>query len=223
MSTVKSNWPQIWKDQYNYEIQRRKAVLQSRYRADEIAHPKLWDMELTEENFFSYLVLFFPANHLIIRILRQSVSQTEVKNLLLSWGQVYQLQAVYPAYYSDREKIILLLNHYRFKRDIDKIVELIHFFEEDSQSCYWKLFIGLIFLDLYLNNLEAENLLDSSISHLGDVDRLVKREESQKAAGALLAFCYYMKKEFQKSSLCLKTTNPEKFHDRFEDLIRKVA
>ena len=211
------------KNQYNQEIRRRYAVQQAQSRIETLSNPKLSEIPLTEENVFGMLAHFFPVNHLIIRILKQSVSPVQVKSLLLSWGQVFKLQTVFPAYYTDREKIILLLNHYRFHRDVDKLLEFLYYSEEETQNCYWRLIIGLIFLDLYLDNLHSEYLLERSIYQLGEVDKMVHREDSRKAVGALLAFCYYMQKDFEKSSMCLKTEQPERFHDRFEDLLRKVA
>ena len=84
------------KNQYNQEIRRRYAVQQAQSRIETISNPKLSEIPLTEENVFGMLAHFFPVNHLIIRILKQSVSPVQVKSLLLSWGQVFKLQTVFP-------------------------------------------------------------------------------------------------------------------------------
>lgn len=223
MSSSMSKWPQSWKDQYNREIRKKNEISRREMRTEDITYPKLSDMPLTEESFFSTLAHFFPVNHLIIRIMRDSISQSTAKDLLLNWGQVWEYQSVFPGYYSDREKIILLLNHYRFKKDKEKLLELLHYSDEETHNHFWRLIIGLIFLDMYLQDLKSEYLLDRSIFQLGEADLIVEREDSHQTLGALLAFCYYMKKDFSKSMICLKTDNPEVFHNKFGELIRRVA
>lgn len=223
MTLAMAKWPQALKDQYNEEIRKRKTMELLRIKADEIKHISWGSLSLTEESVFSMLAHFFPLNHLVIRILKQCVSETDGKTILLSWKQIHFLDRTFPGYFSDKEKIIVLLNHYRFYNDTGKICDLISHSSHEKEHRYWKLIFGFIFLDLYLSNLNSTTMLDKAIDQLSKVQPLLIMKESRSVVSAVLAFCYYMQSEFKKSEQCLNIQEPEDLHIRFKALVKSVA
>lgn len=223
MNAAMSRWPQAMKDQYNEEIRKRRTRELLRIKADEIKYISWGSLTLTEESVFSMLAHFFPLNHLLVKILQQCVSETVGKTILLSWKQVHLIDRTFPGYFSDKEKIIVLLNHYRFYNETGKLCELISHSSEEKEHRFWKLIFGFIFLDLYLNDLKSQTILEKAIDQLSKVQSLLIMKESQSIVSAVLAFCYYMQSDFKKSEQCLDIQEPEELHIRFKALVKNVA
>lgn len=218
----KKHWPQAWKDQYNREIDKRNVKAYRRESEDNGLFPRIWEFPVTEETVFSLLAYLFPFNHLIVRILREAIP-SDFKGELLLRRKVY-CKNLFPGYYSDHERLVIVMNRYREDHDVEDVINWLGYYgKEETPSRYWNLIIGLIFLDLYLKDLRQGNLLTRAIKHLGMVDAWVENEDSKYATGSLLAFCYYMNQDFDESLICLKTSEPLAFHHNFGNLIKKIA
>lgn len=219
-----SRWSQAQKDQYNSEIRRRNEIEIRKLRLDEIENVSWSSMNLTEETVFSMLAYFFPVDHLILKIIRQSLGEEADKSLLLSWKQIHQMKHVFTGYYSDREKVILMLNHYVHCQDLKKVFEVLSYLENQEENRFAKVIIGVILLDAYLGDLKSTGLLDKTVAVFENVRALMSTQKSHTILDSLLAFCFYMKKDFAKSrSLLLVTSEPRTFQAKFRILVSEAA
>lgn len=90
----------------------------------------------------------FPFNRTIKRILGRFYHPNTCKELLVSSRYLYESRRVFHAYYSDRERIIVQLNRYLERGDIEQFIKWLPFYEQKSHLHLIHLIIGVFFLDL---------------------------------------------------------------------------
>lgn len=216
----KSKWPQAWKDHYNFVITQRA---RKKRIDDEWTCPEIWKFSLTEENVFALLGHCFPFNHVIKKIIGRFYNKCDSKNLLVSRRYLYETRKTFPAYYSDRERIVVQLNKYLMTGDLEQFVQWLPFYSEQKCSHLIHLMIGVFFLDRYLENLENESLLKISLTHLERGQTSFRSTEAHLAFTSLIAFGHYMNQDFDHSLEYLDRSDINDFHRNFDGLIRKVA
>lgn len=218
----KQDWPQYMKDQYNLEIRRRrniKKILDDRYC------PQIWTLPLNETTVFSTLAYVFKFNYVIERILQKFFGPEDRKRLLLSEKYLQLSRHIFPGYYSDRERIIVMLNRYQLTGDLEGFVKWLPFHKDKGNFHLVNLMLGLFFLDQYLNNLRREELLSISLSHLVKGQSRFKTIEAKLAFNTLIAFARYMNQDFQGSKLHIvnELNEDQEFQEKFLQLVDKEA
>ncbi len=223
----KSHWPQAWKDEYNTEIRKRKSeklTITGRERLkDQIYFPRINKMKIDEESIYAMLAYCFPLNPVISRILQRFISNTHMKELILSPRYLFSTQKMCPKYYSDRERIVAIMNRYRVQGNIYEFINLVQFQSDKSTFHYIHLLIGIIFLNHYIDGSSyKDECLLISIRHLEKANRNFEREDSKLTTKSLIAFAYYLFRDFERAGTYLNPTNNNLEND-FLELIKKVA
>lgn len=223
----KSRWSQAWKDQYNNEIMKRKRMKTAREAKDrvldQIYFPEINRMKVFEESIFAMLAYRFPLNPVISRNKQRFISDEHLKELILSPRYLNDNKKTYPRYYSERERIVVIINRFCGSGNINEFIIWIQFQTDKSTFHYIHLMIGVIFLDHYLDRpFRRDESLDISIRYLEKASFNFSSEESKLTINSLLAFGHYMNREFVKSAAYLKIKNTE-FEVGFMELINKVA
>lgn len=223
----KHNWPQHFKDQYNEVIRKRRmlqVVKSAKERLiDERLCPSMWKMPINEQTVFSMLAYSFPFNHVILQILRKFFDLSGQTQLLVSSKYLYYSQNVFPGYYSDREKIVMILNRYRSSGDLQDFVKWLPFYADKSSGHLLHLMIGVFYLDQYLTNLKKINYLYISLDHLSKGQKDFENLESRLAFNGLIAFAHYMNQQFEISEDYLQKENEGEFQRKFLRLIKKAG
>lgn len=218
----KSKWPQWMKDQYNEQIRLRMKALRNERLKDEWRCPQIWRFPLNEENVFSMLAHCFPFNYVLVRILTRFFPVNHSQNLLLSSKYLYESKHIFAGYYSDRERIVVMLNRYRVSENLDEFISWLPFFERKGSLHLIHLMIGVFFLDQYLSDLGNRTLLLVAISHLEKGKGRFRTYQAHLAFSSLIAFGHYMNQEFEDSLDYLEKDKDE-LHTNFGELIRRVA
>lgn len=220
----KSKWTQKMKDQFNEEIRKRALhKFRTDKMRDEWLSPQIWKMPLTEANVFGMLAYTFPFNHVILKILQRFYKKMGAKKLLLSSRYLFESHKIFPGYYSDRERIVVMLNRYRSNGNIEEFVKWLPFNQDQSFSHLIHLMIGVFFLDQYLSQLNNQKLLTIAISHMEKGKGKFKSVEAHLAFSSLIAFGHYMNKEFENSMEYLDHQDTDELQDKFGSLLKKVA
>lgn len=210
------------KDQYNAEIRRRRRVKEA---LDERYNPCLWQMPLTETNVFSMLAYVFPFNGVIQKILQKYFRREDRRKLMVSSYYLHATQRINPAYYSDRERMIVMLNRYRVTGDLDSFIRWLPFHEDRGSAHLIHMMIGVFFLDHYILNLHRTEVLLIALDHLQRGRKRFVTAEAHLAFNSLIAFAHYMNHEFSVSRTFVanELKNDEEFQERFLELIDKEA
>jgi hypothetical protein len=222
----KSKWPKAWKDQYNNVIQRRRALFKAQEKRDEYkdrsSFPQIWKRECDEESIFSFIAYNFPMQDVLSKLLQQYISIDKKENLRLSGSYIFHTKKIFPGYYSDRERIIVILNRFKDSEDLEGLDYWLEFQSPKKSHPYANLLMGVLFLNEYLLNLSEDVWLHRAIFQLEKVKPTLKNENASQTINALLAFSYYMSNEFDKSVTYLEPQR-EKFGINFTNLIKKSA
>ncbi|MBA2404588.1 MAG: hypothetical protein H0V66_07445 [Bdellovibrionales bacterium] len=223
----KSQWPQEWKDQYNQKIKARRNEKLSRAAKnriiDDIYCPRIHEFKIDEQSIFAMLAYHFPLHPVIKNILQRFIDQDYKKALSLSPRYLYETQNIFPGYYSDRERIVAMMNRFKATRDINEFIEWVQFQTNEATFHYLHFLIGIILLDHYLENDCTKNeCLDISIHHLEKAAIKFVRDDSKKTSNGLIAFGHYLNRDFERSASYLQDRNNE-FQNNFVELIKKVA
>ena len=222
----KSNWPKSWKDQYNNVIKRRRALLRVQEKRDEFidrsSFPKIWERECDEESVFSYIGYNFPLQDVLSKLIQKFIPIDKKENLTLSKSYLFHTKKIFPGYYSDRERTVVLYNRFQENVDYIKLGKWLEFQSDDSNQPFTNLLLGVLFLNEYLLNLNDEIWLHRAIFQLEKVKAKIFHKNSRLTLNAVLAFSYYMSNEFDKSVTYLEPRK-EKFGDDFKELIKRVA
>ena len=223
----KFRWAQIWKDQYNSEIRKRNTKKSARdakdHILDQIYFPEINRMKVFEGSIFAMLAYRFPLNPVISRIIQRFISDEHLKELILSPRYLHDNKKTYPRYYSERERIVVIMNRFCVSGNINEFISWIQFQTDKSTFHYIHLMIGVNFLDHYLDRpFRRDESLDISIRYLEKASLNFSSEESKLTINSLLAFGHYMNRDFVKSAGYLKIKNSE-FEVGFMELINKVA
>jgi hypothetical protein len=227
-SANRNEWPREWKDQYNKVLRARKSAKSKvswvDQKREESLFPQIWQMELNDEAFFSYLAYSFPLDEVLSKLLQKFIGPKKKDFLKLSWSYLEATQKVTPVYYSERERIVVLLNRFKSPdRDWDQLFNWLSFSAPGTQHPYAHLFLGVLFLDHYLRHLDQEAWLIKATSHLKLVERTLELEECIHASRALLAFSFYLKREYASSLSFLDDRQENGFDEEFRGLIQKQA
>ena len=222
----KSKWPKAWKDQYNNVIQRRRALFKAKEKRDEYkdrsSFPQIWKRECDEESLFSFIGYNFPLQDVLSKILKKYISIDKKENLLLSNSYLFHTKKIFPGYYSERERIVVILNRFQDSEDFTGLAKWLEFQSKATKHPFTNLLMGVLFLNEYLLNLSEDIWLHRAIFQLENVRPIIKQENTILTLNALLAFSYYMSNEFHKSVTYLEPQR-EKFGIEFTNLIKKSA
>lgn len=183
------------KKQLNYRRNKEEAEL----------FPKVWHKSLGDEEVFSFVTYCLPMSEIIYEILSRYIDENKKFELRLSSRYLNKTKNIFPGFYSDRERIIVLLN--RFKRDDrnwDELFYWIGFLSKKKGHPYMHFFLGILFLDQYIQKMDQEIWIQKSISQLSKALRHIKHTECRKALGALLAFAHYLDNDFDTSMKIVK-------------------
>ncbi len=216
----KTKWPQYMKDQYNSVIRRRKRIAAV---ADEIHCPKLHEKEISEETVFGFLAYGCKFHHVINKIFQKYISENHGSTLQVSNVYLYFTRKIFPGYYSDRERMVAMLNRYKQNENFEDFLSWTDYFSSSRYGQYIHLMIGVFILDIYLQNLKNFQRLNLAIIHLEKAQKSFKLEGSKLAFNTLLAFCYYLREDFDSSVRLLNVNEEKRFHQDFVELIRKAA
>jgi hypothetical protein len=222
----KSKWPKAWKDQYNNVIQRRRALFTAQEKRDEYkdrsSFPQIWKRECDEESIFSFIAYNFPLQDVLSKLLQQFITPDKKEDLRLGGSYLFHTKKIFPGYYSDRERIIVILNRFKDSEDFTELDYWLEFQSPQKTHPYANLLMGVLFLNEYLLNLKEDVWLHRAIFQLEKVKPTLKNENATLTLNAVLAFSYYMTNEFDKSITYLEPSK-EEFEKGFKDLIKKVA
>lgn len=216
----KSKWPQEWKDQYNSVITKR---LRKERQLNEWRCPEIWRFTLNETNVFAMLGHCFPLNRTLKRIITRFFKRADSRQLLISSRYLYEARHVFPAYYSDRERLVVQLNKFQQNSDLDELVNWLPFYHEAGKLHLVHLMIGVLFLNEYLSHLHRKPLLESALYHLKKARYNYETHDGHLAFTSLIAFGHYMHQDFETSLTYLDQAETDVFHQKFDELIRKVA
>lgn len=183
-------------------------------------YPEIWRLTVSEETVFSMLTHDFEFCPVIRKILEKSYPSKSQTRLLLSAKYLDTTRRIFPGYYSDRERIVVMLNRYLLSRNIREFIKWLPYFEDRKSAHIVRLMIGVFYLDRYLDNLYDKNLLSLTIMHLQKAFRGFKTQEGKTACGGLIAFAHYMNNEFQDSMSVLHDEDSE-FNEKFLTLLKK--
>ncbi len=196
----KSKWPQLMKDQYNEEIRKRIRLKERRsYRENS----RFKQFKVTEESVFIMLAHEISFTPSLQRLLLRFFPESDSSELCQGGNSLTRARNIFPGYYSDRERIVVMLNQYRISGDFQEFVDWLPFYEERESKKMLHLLLGIFLLDEYLLHLNNSNILELSIVHLERAQCTFQTMQANLAYSSLLAFAYYMDQNFEKSSMTL--------------------
>lgn len=223
----KSKWPQSWKDQYNEQIRLRKIAAKLKAIREELRDarefPQIWQFNLNEETVFSLIAYDFKLHRTLNLLLQRFISPGLEDELRLSSSYLFNTEKIFPAYYSDRERAVVMLNRFKASKDMEELFKWVSFFTHQGYHPYLHLLLGVLFLDRYLSQLNQKIWLQEAIQHLRRVGNWVRNHDCQKALSAVQALAWYLNQDFEKASGCLKLKENESFEKEFAELIQKMA
>lgn len=218
----KEFWPEWKKQQFNSQIRKKRE--RNRLKDDRL-HPEIWKRELNENSLFSMLAHMVPINSTIKKVLVRYYPRVESKGLLLSAIYLKATYDIFPAYYSDRERLIVMLNRARHLDDLDQLVEWSDYHNNEFGGHYLHLMIGIYYLDRFVNDLSSKYCLKMALHNLLMAKKDFKTQEAHLAFNGLLALAHYLNQDFEESSNVVKLnlSSDHEFQERFLKLIEKEA
>ncbi len=151
----KTKWPQAWKDQYNEVIRLRRmhAEIQKAKDAkiDESLYPQLWRYELSEDTVFPLIAYRFPLHRVLSSVMQRFIKHCQVDELTLSSRYLQNTEKIFPAYYSDRERAVVILNRFKNNEKWEELFNWLSFFSERGHHPHMHLMLGVLFLNKYLH------------------------------------------------------------------------
>ncbi len=226
-SMDKTKWPQAWKDQYNEELRRRRissdAKLARREIIDRSLFPQLWKYQITEDSVFPLIAYGFPLHRVLKTLLQRFIKHEQVDDLILSSQYLYNTEKICPAYYSDRERSVVILNRFNNNNKWEELFNWISFFSERGHHPHMHLMLGIMFLNKYLHCTHQDVWLKQSIHHLLRVENWVEREDTRKALSSVQALAHYLNRDFDKAMGYLGIGKKKTFEEDFAELIDKLA
>jgi len=175
-------------------------------RLEEMHFPRLWRREISEESVFALLSYHMPLRPVLIKLMQKFIDEEKKNELLLSLHFQGRTRGVFPGYYSDKEKTLLLMNQFLDERKKwEGPLRWISYLDERREHPFVHLILGVALLDQYLLRLHQEIWLKEGLKHLKIALDYMERDESRKAIKALLSFGYYMKEEYEASAQFLGT------------------
>lgn len=223
----KTKWPQSWKDQYNQELRNRQ--IQLRIGKSKLAFqdaenfPQIWSLQISEENIFPLIAYGFPLHRILAHLLQRFIKPFGHDELNLSTRYLNQTQNICPAYYSDRERAIVILNKFRNNEEWEKLFHWLSFFPEEGYHPHMHLMLGIIFLDKFISKTDQVIWLKESIHHLKAAENWVESENTKKALSAIQALACYLDKDFDKAMGYLGVRKKKTFEEEFAELMDKLA
>jgi hypothetical protein len=223
----KSKWPQAWKDQYNEVIRQRKLSdrLQQEKQAklDAREFPQLWHLHLSEDNVFPLIAYDFPLHRVLTNLLQRFIKPGAEHELRLSSRYLINTRKVCPAYYSDRERAVVILNRFQNNQEWEELFHWVSFFSERGYYPHMHFMLGVIFLDKYLHQTHQDIWLKQSIHHLRKVENWVEREDSRKALSSVQALAFYLNRDFDRALGYLGVRKQKTFEEDFAELMDRLA
>ena len=223
----KSNWPKSWKAQYNSVINRRRALSVVKTKREEIIEeitfPQIWKKEISEEAIFSFVGYNFRLERNLAKLIQSYVAPDTKELLRLSENYLNRTDSVFPGYYSDRERVIVILNRFRESKSIDGLCKWIEFSSSEGNQGYNHFLLGVLNLNEFLVSLCEGNLLSNAIIHLSRARDGFQEERSLEAIRAVLAFAHYMNNDFNKSLKILTPLRENPLEKNFYELIKNSA
>ncbi len=175
-------------------------------RLEEMHFPRLWRREISEESVFALISYHMPLRPVLIKLMQKFIDEEKKNELLLSLHFQGRTRGVFPGYYSDKEKTLLLMNQFLDERKKwEGPLRWISNLDERREHPFVHLILGVALLDQYLLRLHQEIWLKEGLKHLKIALDYMERDESRKAIKALLSFGYYMKEEYEASAQFLGT------------------
>jgi hypothetical protein len=225
LDEVKSQWPKAWKNQYNQVVRKRKQSAKTKAQKDYLLEkrifPQIWNFQDDEESVLSFIAYNFFIQDVISKLLKKFISPEKKDNFRLSGEYLGHVDKICPGYYSHRERIVVILNRFNDVKYIDELSYWVEFQSSEQDHPLTDLVLGMLYLNAYLNNLDHEILLHKSILHLSKAEPVIKKEASKNALKAVLAFSYYMSRDFDKSVSYLGKWRG--FEEDFQKLIKNSA
>jgi hypothetical protein len=204
----KSQWSHAKKKQYNSEVSRlaqRDRSEEYKHRIlDRVVNPNLAFRDLTEETYFAALADNFPLHRVLRKILNRYIESETGKELRATSKYLYVTRNIFPGYYSDKERIIALLNRYRSKVNLFEVIEWSEFQTDPETFHYIHFLVGLIAFDNYLEFYEEgrstkPHCLEVAIHHLQKAKSGFRHSSAVLATNGVLAFAHYMNQDFSAS------------------------
>ncbi len=162
--------------------------------------PKVWNKTLEDEEVFSFIAHSLPLSEVIYEILARYVDDSKRFELSLSSRYLNNTRKIFPGYYSDKERTVVLLNRFKNeKRNWSELFYWVGFLSERKRHPHVHFLLGVLFLDQYINNLGQNIWIEKSISQLIKSQKHITHPECQKALRALLAFAHYMNQDYETS------------------------
>lgn len=222
-----SKWPQAWKDQYNEQIRLRKLAAKIKElrleQRDEKEFPQLWNFNLSEETVFALIAFDFPLHRVIMNLLQRFVRPGLEHELRLSSRYLCNTEKICPAYYSDRERAVVILNRFQSSNEWETLFRWMSCFSERGYHPHMHLMLGILFLNKYLSHMHQDIWLIEAIHHLRRAEAWVKNPDCQKALSAVQALAWYLRRDFEKALSYLGVRQKKTFEEEFSDLIDKMA
>lgn len=212
------------KAQYIAVLKEKQAEARLKRKKEEELFPQVWNLNLCEESVFSFIAHDMPMEKVLEKLVRKFIGPEKAVDLKLSWRYLFNTHKNFPGYFSDREKTVVIFNRFRTQdRDWSQLFYWVSFLSEEKDHPYTHLLLSVMFLDQYINHLHQEIWLEQSLKHLHMIETAFSLPESKRAIEALLAFGYYMQRDFNRSLLYISANKEEDFEHEFEGLIKKLA
>lgn len=155
--------------------------------------PQVWKIKLTDQEVFSFFYYVYPVHPVIRKVLENtsSVRSSECR-IPLSVKYIWKAKGIFPGYYSDNERLIIMIAKYIWDQQIDEFDSWLKFFSNTSDQRIVQFLLGIIALNDYLKSGSGESLLLSAQFHFS---RASKSDPDNRTFKAMFYFSSYMRQE----------------------------
>lgn len=179
------------KDQYNTEIRKRNVLKARKSRVEDIKNERLfseiWKYPVEEDNIFSMFAHDFSLHPTLNRVLLKFYPKKLCDEVILG----SQRNSLFPGYYSDRERIVVMLGRYRASGNLEDFINWIPYYEEREAIQLLHLSLGIIGLNECLSFSDTD-LLKISIFYLEKSRSELSSDDATLAHSALMSFSHHM-------------------------------
>jgi hypothetical protein len=187
-------------------------------------YPAIWALPINPESILGLTYQVLPEYSVLSRLMRSYVKKEEGSSLLLCLGYVHRTKRVPLGYFSERERLVVTLNRYRYFRDPEDLMKGAQMEDQStSWTPLWHMVNGLVLLHEFTRSLSAAGELKKAIAHLSIADREIGHPALRQVLAAVLSFSHYMNKDFDQSFKSLRLVQDEALERKFESLMLEAA
>lgn len=185
--------------------------------------PHIWKAKWDLDQLLSMILKDISLHRALSRVILESFRPLKSNSCTLNLSQKYlhNTKNILPSYYSDRERIIVIINRYNSESFDENLIYWSNFFCKKDSSTEIQLVLGILLLDHSLKkDLNREKIKDS-ISYIESANSRRQPIKYKHLNSAILAFAYYLIDDLEKSLKTTEALNNILFFQRFAKLIAK--